>query len=213
VESCPVFRFTTAPDDSMVAVPSGPSPADGAGDVEIAPRLSWDETAGAFAYSVFLWPDGDQRPAHPLAVGLATPTIDLTAGLDEGAAYRWVVVAHGAFAELDAAGPEWTFSTAGGTPGVRFRRGDANADGTSDLSDAIFTLSWLFLGAATPSCLDAADANDDGGIDIADPTFLLNHLFLGGARPPAPSASCGLDPTDDMKGCSEHAPCGPRVGG
>lgn len=37
-----------------------------------------------------------------------------------------------------------------------FLRGDANASGKVDLSDAVFTLNWLFLGGLAPSCPDAA---------------------------------------------------------
>ncbi len=45
---------------------------------------------------------------------------------------------------------------------VAFRRGDVNADGTLDLTDGIFTLSFLFAGGGLPPCLSAADADDNG---------------------------------------------------
>ena len=61
-----------------------------------------------------------------------------------------------------------------------FKRGDANADGAFDLSDAIFTLSSLFLGGPVPPCKDSADSNDDGALDISDASYRLNFLFLGG---------------------------------
>jgi PKD repeat protein len=79
-----------------------------------------------------------------------------------------------------------------------FRRGDANADGKVDISDAIAILGYLFGGGDGPACLDAADANDDGKVDISDAIYLLAHLFLGGPAPPAPGPiACGGDPTDD----------------
>ena len=77
-------------------------------------------------------------------------------------------------------------------PWPAFRRGDANGDDTADLSDAVFVLSWLFLGAAEPGCHDAADVNADGEIDVSDPTALLNHLFLGGEAPENPYPDCGI---------------------
>lgn len=38
-----------------------------------------------------------------------------------------------------------------------FIRGDSNHDGRADLSDAVYTLSWKFLGGPEPACRDAAD--------------------------------------------------------
>ncbi len=79
-----------------------------------------------------------------------------------------------------------------------FRRGDADATGTMDITDAIATLSFLFLGLGVLPCQDAADADDNGSLDISDPIFTLNRLFLGGELIPAPGPdACGLDPTPD----------------
>jgi L-ascorbate metabolism protein UlaG (beta-lactamase superfamily) len=88
-----------------------------------------------------------------------------------------------------------------------FLRGDANADGTSDLSDAISMLFCNFLGTSCTDCPDAADANDDGKRDVSDPIYLLNYLFLGDAAPPAPGQACGEDPTADELPCAAFAPC------
>jgi hypothetical protein len=82
-----------------------------------------------------------------------------------------------------------------------FVRGRVNADGLIDLSDAISILGYLFLGAMTPTCLDAADVNDNGGVDLSDAVYLLNHLFLGGLMPPAPYPEKGSDPTPDELDC------------
>lgn len=87
-----------------------------------------------------------------------------------------------------------------------FMRGDANADGRTDLSDAVTVLRHLFAGA--PSlCLDAHDANDDGMLNIADPVALLGYLFASQGPLPAPSGACGADPTPDALGCGLHPPC------
>lgn len=88
-----------------------------------------------------------------------------------------------------------------------FRRGDTNADGTTDLSDAIATLGFLFLGTAAPGCLDAADVNDSGGVDLSDAVFTLSFLFLGGPSPAAPFGECDTDPTADALDCVHVAPC------
>ncbi|MEM7232001.1 MAG: hypothetical protein AAF517_07505, partial [Planctomycetota bacterium] len=92
-------------------------------------------------------------------------------------------------------------------PPSGFQRGDANADGRTDISDAVYTLAYLFLGADEPSCLKAADSNDDGGVNISDPSFTLGHLFLGGRIFPPPIA-CGDDPTDDALDCEMYSACG-----
>jgi Tol biopolymer transport system component len=94
---------------------------------------------------------------------------------------------------------------------VGFVRGDVDSNGTIDITDAVNTLGFLFLGMAEPACSDAADADDDGAISITDAIRILGFLFQGtGALPPPgpiqlnqanylPS-HCGLDPTpeDDL---------------
>ena len=70
-----------------------------------------------------------------------------------------------------------------------------------DLSDAIGSLEYLFLGAPN-SCPDALDANDDGAVDIADPIGILLFLYAGGQPPAAPYPETGEDPTGDELGCS-----------
>ncbi|MBI4600620.1 MAG: hypothetical protein HY721_01535 [Planctomycetes bacterium] len=89
-----------------------------------------------------------------------------------------------------------------------FSRGDANQDGTRDLSDAIFLLGHLFLGGAEPRCLDAADSNDDASLDVADSIHLLLSLFGAGAELVPPLACDGLDPTpDDRLTCISYSAC------
>lgn len=106
-------------------------------------------------------------------------------------------------AEASAWSPPRTVFVKGGG----FSRGDSNADGRTDLSDAVTTLGNLFLGGAMNDCSDAADVNDDGKIDISDPVRLLGHLFLGSERPPDPFEACGEDPTEDELVCRTFPGC------
>jgi hypothetical protein len=85
--------------------------------------------------------------------------------------------------------------------GSLFVRGDTDSSGVVDLSDAVSTFSFLFLGGSPPPCLDAADANDDGHLDIADGIAALSRLFLNGIPLPAPDRWRGPDPTPDALGC------------
>ena len=79
-------------------------------------------------------------------------------------------------------------------PGATFRRGDADANGSLELTDAVNLLNYLFLGAANPACIDAADFDDNGEADISDAIASLNYQFLGGAPPAAPGVNeCGRD--------------------
>jgi hypothetical protein len=89
-----------------------------------------------------------------------------------------------------------------------FVRGDANGDGSIDLSDAVFIFSTLFSGGRNPSCNDAADADDTGDLNLTDGIFLLDALFRGSVGPPPPIDSCGEDPTSDDLGCGSYAVCG-----
>lgn len=91
--------------------------------------------------------------------------------------------------------------------GASFRRGDANGDGNSDISDPIFILGSLFLATGEIACRKAGDANDDGGIDVSDPVMLLNHFFLGAPAPPRPFPDCGADGTEDGLSCEAPGPC------
>ena len=75
--------------------------------------------------------------------------------------------------------------------------------GTLDITDAIATLQYLFMGGRPPTCLDAADSNDDGAVNLTDPLLSLLHLFQGGAPPPAPFPDPGQDPTPgDQLSCA-----------
>jgi len=84
-----------------------------------------------------------------------------------------------------------------------FLRGDSNADGTVNISDALATLSYLFIGGDTVRCLDALDADDDGSIVITDAIFVLEFLFQGAEGIPEPYPAPGLDPTSDPFDCTD----------
>lgn len=84
---------------------------------------------------------------------------------------------------------------------VIFVRGDSNADSAVDISDAVYTLGYLFLGGPAPDCLDAADANDDGELDVSDPVATIRSLLDSGSPLPAPWPEPGADPTSDSLVC------------
>ncbi|MEE8142583.1 MAG: hypothetical protein V3T77_05745, partial [Planctomycetota bacterium] len=91
-----------------------------------------------------------------------------------------------------------------------FVRGDINADGGTNIADAIYLLTALFAMGPPPRCSDAADTNDDGIVNIADAIYLLSALFVIGAPdvlPPNDNTGCGMDPTADMVDCVSFPQC------
>jgi hypothetical protein len=89
----------------------------------------------------------------------------------------------------------------------KFRRGDMDADGTWNLSDALWLLRSLFQGGGSPACHKAADADDDGRVQINDAMYLLNYFVRGGSPPPPPWQRCGRDPTPDGLECKLYPRC------
>jgi len=66
--------------------------------------------------------------------------------------------------------------------------GDANDDGSLDISDVVFDVNYLFFPdapAPEPYCL--GDVNGDGTLDVSDAVYLINFIFASG---PAVSGSC-----------------------
>lgn len=115
--------------------------------------------------------------------------------------------------------PDWTFAPMratisdielGAPPLESFARGDADADGEWNLTDAVYLFETLFRGGKLPDCFDAADADDSGELDITDGIYILNWLYLGGLQPPPPYPDCGADPTADPLGCDSYPPCQKR---
>lgn len=91
-------------------------------------------------------------------------------------------------------------------PTPAFIRGDVDENGKLEMTDAIRTLGWLFLGGEEPGCLQSADANGSGEVNIADPIYILQFLFVGGPMPPHPYPDCGTAPVP--LGCKRHEFCG-----
>ncbi len=91
-----------------------------------------------------------------------------------------------------------------GRPPATFLRGDADENGTLNITDALVILGFLFGGSAAPTCHDAADVDDDGAVTISDAISLLSFLFQdeGGVRSPAPPYPIpGFDATMDDLDC------------
>ena len=95
---------------------------------------------------------------------------------------------------------------------AEFVRGDLDANGSHELTDAVRVFGFLFLGDTPPSCEDAADVDDSSEIDVTDGIYLLGFLFQGGPQPPAPFDGCGSDATADALDCLAFAGCAEASG-
>ena len=84
---------------------------------------------------------------------------------------------------------------------MSFFRGDSNGDQLVNLSDAVHTLTALFVHQLPIPCQDAADAHDDGDVNLSDAVYTLDFLFAGTVAMPAPFPERGADPTPDTLRC------------
>jgi hypothetical protein len=156
--------------------------------------LDWNDNPEADVQGYNVYRDGTKVNA-----ALVTASQYVDTGLTNSQQYCYTVRAVNAVGESGDSAQSCATPTGGGE-GAKFRRGDADASGKLDLTDAIFVLGFLFQGGATPSCLDAADADDSGALDLTDAIFILGFLFQGGGAPPAPGpTTCGSDTTPSAK--------------
>jgi hypothetical protein len=179
----------------------------------IQPRR-WHHVAGTWdGQIVTVYVDGEVTESHteirPISVSEAPAYIGQRFTFEERF-YGLVdeLTIYGRALSADEVRSIFAAGSAGKSPPLpQFIRGDASANGRPNITDAVFTLLFLFAGGTEPPCHKSVDADDDGTLDITDAVFLLNFLFLGGPAPAAPFAGCGPDPTIDELGCDSFAPC------
>lgn len=61
--------------------------------------------------------------------------------------------------------------------------GDANSDGTINVSDAVYIINYVFAGGSEPIWPQAADTNCDSVTNVSDAVYLINFIFAGGPYP------------------------------
>ena len=72
-------------------------------------------------------------------------------------------------------------------PDCQGRCGDANEDGSVNVSDAVFIINYVFVtGSPEPKPVKACgDANSDASVNVSDAVFIINYVFVVGS--PAPN--------------------------
>jgi len=93
------------------------------------------------------------------------------------------------------------------TPRTTFRRGDFDANGTLQISDAIALVGYLYGDGSPSPCMKAADANDNGALTVTDAVTVLRFLFMPGEPHPGSLARCVSDATPDALECDSYRAC------
>jgi predicted outer membrane repeat protein len=65
--------------------------------------------------------------------------------------------------------------------------GDSNGDTDVSVSDAVWIISYVFVGADAPSPYLSGDANCDYLVNVSDAVWIINYVFIGGNAPCDPS--------------------------
>jgi hypothetical protein len=77
----------------------------------------------------------------------------------------------------------WQISSTGGGP-CQGRCGDANNDGSVNVSDAVLIINYVFIGGSEPQpVLACGDANTDASVNVSDAVSIINYVFIGGGAP------------------------------
>jgi len=167
--------------------------------------VTWDPPSGGpepTNYVVLRGNAGEVPPGVTYTEIHEGPANELTltdSGLDPRIAYCYVVRSKDTTTGATSVDSNEACATTG-TDEAIFRRGDADTNGTVELTDVIRALSWQFVGGVEIPCLDAADIDDDGEITLTDAIRSLNYQFVGVAgtmpEPPGP-LECGPDAGPD----------------
>lgn len=146
-----------------------PCPTLAAASVGRKVRLTWnavtDPQSGLFRYHL-----------HRDGAMLAEIAADTTQ-FDDGGAFTGTTPSY----ELRAFDGAYRESTGCTTLAFSTVRGDANGNGSLDVSDVFFLINF-FLASGPPPRGDA-DANGSGGVTTADIFYLINYFYAGGPAP------------------------------
>jgi hypothetical protein len=68
--------------------------------------------------------------------------------------------------------------------------GDADGNGSVDISDAVYIIAYIFAGGLPPGACGTptglGDADGSGSVDISDAVYLISYIFNGGPHPHCP---------------------------
>jgi hypothetical protein len=61
--------------------------------------------------------------------------------------------------------------------------GDANGDGSVNVSDAVYIINYVFIGGNPPEPQASGEVNCDGSVNVSDAVWIINYVFIGGNAP------------------------------
>jgi hypothetical protein len=75
-------------------------------------------------------------------------------------------------------------------PQCQGRCGDANEDGSVNVSDAVYVINYVFItGSPVPQPVKACgDANGDASVNVSDAVYVINYVFIVGSPSPGDCA-------------------------
>ena len=164
--------------NTNIEVPMPTLPVNGDTVATLNPTFEWTASAspGAASYTIQVAIDfaftNILRDSTVSGSSMYFPG-DLTPGT-----YFWRVKATPASGPATAYSPRSVFSIE-----LQVICGDANGDGSANVGDAVFLISYVFKGGAAPTPLCAGDANGDGSTNVGDAVYMISYVFKGGAAP------------------------------
>ena len=193
-------------EDPLVSEQPAPTPVYSRDSIVIQ-RGQWNYIS--FDDTTLISPDGVfsifyvQQDSYPYVPGLATDQAD-----DAPDSMQWSLYSDTTYIDTglwDNAG-DWMIRalTCPAFVGPSYVRGDANADGAINVTDAVFGLGHLF--PPQFACQRAADANADDALNVSDVLYLLGHLFP--LNIPAPKFCGDVDTFNTSLPCDSFPPCG-----
>lgn len=146
-------------------------------DAPLPPGPMYQLMAGDEGYSLY-------NSSHPdsMAVDLSTLITFDAQNLGVGDTVEFIqIIATGksgeaAFmADLDAL-EQWAGQW---SPDCCIVPGDANHDGTFNIGDAVYLISYIFKGGPPPPCPNETDVNNDCAINVGDAVYMIHCIFWG----------------------------------
>jgi len=114
---------------------------------------------------------------------MVTDVLDGFGGESESDNYRILVNSGGQPSAIGISESDNYVVEAGYVHASFVMRGDATADGTINIGDVVYLVTYLFQNGPPPCPMEAGDANCDGVVNIGDVVYLVTYLFQGGPPP------------------------------
>ncbi len=148
----------------------------------------WEDNYGLNVPIEFTLDDGGEGWLEAIALPNTTPGI-VTVGYDETVAngladdtYNGTVTIYSPEIGEDEIVVNVTLTVT--TLPCQGKCGDANNDGSVNVSDAVYIINFVFVGGGAPQPVQACgDANSDASVNVSDAVYIINFVFVGGGAP------------------------------